>query len=280
MLLKLSLPVASSAKSSQKQPKPSFSITPYQFTLPVMFGLYCHLQGSVKFRKGQAGKIHPASDYVQSDSHKRQEKYRLFADAISDGHPPKPISYHQIHKLAPLRALGYFSWEEERRCFLTRRVFPTNFDFLSYSYVPEGWGALGLMLKDVVEGKYKGRNQAYTEIPNVKAEKTLIPYLQEVERLNYDSILTIPIFKPEKSDIDNLLGAFAFYVNKSENLPHNDSRLKRCFKKFAIEMGSKLIEHDKSIRQSKASLVKILQTSYATKAAECDEDSICELLSK
>src|SRR2546421_9257639 len=110
MLLKLSLPFESSAKPSQKPTKPSFSITPYQFTLPVMFGLYCHLQGSVKFRKGQAGKIHPASDYVQSDSHKRQEKYRLFADATSDGHPPKPISYSQIIS-TPLRAIGYFSWE-------------------------------------------------------------------------------------------------------------------------------------------------------------------------
>lgn len=162
MLLKLSWEAGSSAKHPQKRAKKSVSLTPYQFTLPVMFGLYCHLQGSVKFRKGQIGKIHSASDYVQSGSHKLQEKYLLFAETLNDGHPPKPISWHQTHKLVPLRAIAYFSWEGERRCFLARRVFPTYFDFLSYSYVPEGWGALGMMLRDIVEGNYESRSHAYT----------------------------------------------------------------------------------------------------------------------
>src|SRR5947209_1679400 len=83
--------------------------TPFHFTLLVLQALYTRLQ-----RDG--------------------------TDASSIRNPPIEDA-----RRTELRAIAYFSWHSEDRMFLARRVYPTYFDFLTYSHVPEGWGALGLL---------------------------------------------------------------------------------------------------------------------------------------
>src|SRR5207253_11036438 len=111
-----------------------------------------------------------------------------------------------------LRAIAYFSWEPESRVFLVRRVFPTYFDFLSVSHIPEGWGVSSIMLKslqqefdkktDVVNGSFfkavdleRDANLSYT-----------LPYLAEQKRLHYKHVVILPVFhpSPSKSDRDML----------------------------------------------------------------------------
>src|SRR5882724_2376833 len=78
--------------------------TPYHFALLVMRDIYRALQPHVR--------------YFEQSSLNPQ----FFEDAMNTG----------------LRAIAYFSWHCDTKVFLTRRVYPTYFDFLTYSHVPEG----------------------------------------------------------------------------------------------------------------------------------------------
>src|ERR1051325_9726362 len=164
--------------------------TPYQFTLLVLFAVYCSVQRDIKVGS------YNACDYVDSNSSEDLKRYVGLRDIVSKNTRIVNPDYNEALRL-PLRAIAYFSWEKERRVFLVRRVYPTHFDFLSYSHVPEGSGALGVMIDEVLAKKYRKKNKIYTPIFDVRDRKTLVPYLREVERLEYNSILVLPIFASE-----------------------------------------------------------------------------------
>lgn len=138
---------------------------------------------------------------------------------VNDNEPiPIPVPQPTDEKIqySSLRAVAYFSWEKERHTFLIRRVYPISFDFLSYSHVPDGWGALGKMRAEIAKD-----NKSYTCIENVRNEVLILPYLREATRLDYCSVLVAPV----KTEQD-LLGAFVFYLRDENSLPTEDLSLK------------------------------------------------------
>jgi hypothetical protein len=126
-----------------------------------------------------------------------------------------------------LRAIAYLSWEPESRIFLIRRVFPTYFDFLSVSHIPEGWGVSSKMLTSL-QGKLENNktpeveNGSFFETVNVEAPENrscTLPYLAEQDRLQYKHVLILPVFCPNapKSDRD-MLGTFLFFISGDAGL--------------------------------------------------------------
>ena len=150
------------------------AFVPYQYTLGVMCGLYHLLQTDVPRERGRA--------------------------SIQD---PESI---RLAKEVPLRAIAYFSWEAERHEFLIRRVYPRYFDFISYSSVPVPWGALGVMYDKYRGAEYPG----YTVVDDVSAEQRLLPYLREIHRLKYGSVIVVPVYRGRRQG-GELGGALAFY---------------------------------------------------------------------
>jgi hypothetical protein len=237
-ILEIALPY----RGDGRMPPPA----PYHFTLYVMFALYCHIQGYVRIKSGCA------ADHGQVLS--------IFEDIVREKHVPNPVSYDQALK-TPLRALAYFSWERERRVFLVRRVYPTFFDFLSYSHVPEGWGAVGKMLNQVLESQANYQKKiVYTVIPDVRRTRSLIPYFSEVERLRYSSVLALPVFDSVSRDIPNLMGALVFYVKNKAFLPdEGDYKTKKRLQNFALEMEQALKLHEKAITRGSKPMARILR---------------------
>ena len=191
--------------------------TPYQFTLPLMQALY-HLfeECGVEVDKrdcllGQLKATNPES---------------------------RDIAFH-----TSLRAIAYLSWEPESRVFHVRRVYPTYFDFLAVSHVPEGWGVSSIML-DALQRQFSGKTNienggffwrvALDEPANIPF---ILPYLAEQERLGYKHVFILPVFAMERplSDRD-MLGTFLFFLADADGIPqpHSDEENKLC--KFAKEL--------------------------------------------
>jgi hypothetical protein len=149
----------------------------------------------------------------------------------------------------PIRAMGYFSWANNDSIFLARRVYPQHLGFKYYSHVPNGWGALGLALKEIEE---RGQDyKSFSLVPDIYSEHALFPYLREAHRLQYRSTLVIPVFKNtslNRTFINNLEGAFVFYVSNSDWLPEEDKfETSNRFKIFACSMADALDRHLKAI---------------------------------
>src|SRR5581483_6646589 len=148
----------------------------------------------------------------------------------------------------PIRAIAFFSWENETRVFLTRRCVPSFFGFLSYSHVPEGWGALGCALEEIRRdsGNYKG----FSKILDITRKEVLLPYLREAHRLKYKTVLVLPIFKRNQSiNVDNLLGAFVFYLPSENSLPADgDMETKGRLVCFVAKMSEALEKHYEALR--------------------------------
>lgn len=164
---------------------------PYQFTIKVMRTLYSKLMPNVLAEDGSS-----AADPEDFDAASKAE----------------------------LRAIAYFSWHNERKLFVTRRVFPTYFDFFSLSYVDEGWGALGELLQDISEAKISGQ-KLFTTVNNVCANHRFLPFLKEAHRLDYKAAFLIPFFEgsagnPATSFAKaNLKGAMVFYLASGQAMP-------------------------------------------------------------
>jgi hypothetical protein len=153
---------------------------------------------------------------------------------------------------SPLRAVAYFSWERAAQVFLTRRVYPTYFDFLSYSHVPAGWGAMGVMLKEL-ELKGRGyKNQVYTIVPDIRRNRILFPYLREATRLDYGAVLVLPIFGEAEPSHSALLGACAFYLRNEAVLPER-AKVKGRLQGFAAAMAIAITRHEEKINDSELS---------------------------
>jgi hypothetical protein len=181
-------------------------VVPYQFTLTALCRVYKFLapwpEGSDKFKFDQ----------------------------------PSP----EAAKDSPLKAAAFFSWESDSKIFLTRRVFPTFFGFLSYSHVPKGWGALGLALKEISEPGWA--TNVYSTVPDIYYAPLLVPYLREANRIQYKAVLVLPVFKEnEEPSETTLLGAWVFYLKDAEHLPERTpvivERLKFFAETTAIALG-------------------------------------------
>lgn len=94
--------------------------TPYQFTLLVLFAVYCSVQRDIKIG------LCRACDYVDSNSSEELKRYVGLRDIVSKNTRIVNPDYNEALRL-PLRAIAYFSWEKERRVFLVRRVLSNSF---------------------------------------------------------------------------------------------------------------------------------------------------------
>jgi len=231
--------------------------TPYQFTLSVMFGVYCCLQGNVRI-----GSRH-ARTYVASGPGKKSNQCPSLERFLAKRKRiPNPA--HKTALRQPLRAIAYFSWEADRRVFLVRRVYPTIFDFLSYSHVPEGWGALGVMTEEILAKKYRNESKVHTTIKHLQGRPTLVPYLKEVKRLAYDSILVVPVFQSDKNEISDLLGSFAFYFKDFSALPPPDKpEIQNRFRALALSMRSAIMNHEEKIGKLSTAWLDLLKGTFS-----------------
>jgi hypothetical protein len=153
----------------------------------------------------------------------------------------------QKAETSSLRAIAYFSWNNRDRLFLTRRVFPQFYGFMSYSHVPFGWGALGQMAKEIESTKYCG----HTVIKDIHQNDMLLPYLTEATRLKYRSVVAIPIRRPKSiPEVDEpeietrLLGAVVLYLQMKDCL----MGLKRnTFVAFSNKLAMAIVAHSHAI---------------------------------
>jgi hypothetical protein len=192
--------------------------TPYQFTIPLLQALY--------FQFEKAGKKLDA------------EINKNIREGVLKANNPK--SRRSAFKTS-LRAIAYLSWEAESRAFLVRRVFPTYFDFLSVSHIPEGWGVSSIMLgllQDDFDDQIPVVNGSFFKTVDVDEKRYLshtLPYLAEQRRLKYRKVLILPVFKPDdppKSDRD-MLGTFLFFTNGVDGVPEQNSAEENKFRSFA-----------------------------------------------
>ncbi len=220
--------------------------TPYQFLFPIMQEVYVAIEGP------------------ENCSPKREEwKTKRKKDPIDlHAHNPNP---REVAWKRRLRAVVYLSWEPDRRHFLIRRVFPTYFDFLSISYVPEGWGASARMIKELKDRRSKGRqvkNGDFYSVVNVGSKNNLrftLPYLAERERLRYECVVVVPVFQTVKSGTvePDLIGTYLFFLTKKGLLVRNDQKLHRFFRGLANATAELVRRHDIKLGHGAVSLAKL-----------------------
>jgi hypothetical protein len=191
--------------------------TPYHFTLEVLASLYAVL----------------AAEEPAANGKRHQPPYEKAMES-------------------PLRAIAYFSWERAAQVFLTRRVYPTYFDFLSYSHVPAGWGALGVMLKELELDGRGYRDRIYTTVPDIRRNRILFPYLREATRLKYGAVLVLPIFDEPEPCQSTLLGACVFYLRNEAVLPER-AKVKDRLRGFANAMATAIRRHELKINDAELS---------------------------
>ena len=213
---------------------------PFQFTLPILSALYLDINGM-----GDTGDTEEVNEDIQCyitnlSSNGESEPSRLFS-------PPAPdwdVSCNQN-----LRAIIYFSWEEERRVFLVRRTYPYHFDFLSYSHCPAGWGSLGRMLEELDNRADDSEHSiVYTDSDqHPVSEQRLLPYQREINRIGHDSALVLPI----KED-NTLRGAFLFCIEHHGpgTFPEDTDSAIEAFQDINENINDALTKHEESIKNS------------------------------
>jgi SAM-dependent methyltransferase len=118
-----------------------------------------------------------------------------------------------------LKGIAYFSWEKASRLFLVRRAYPFGFHILSYSHVHEGWGSLGRMLEEFEENTQKYvEKTGYSCLTRDAVQRTL-PFQGDIEYLNYEAAMAVPVYKLDPINGYQLRGAFLFYLAKPEYVP-------------------------------------------------------------
>lgn len=216
----------------QTQP-PGFEYlkAPYQPTLYVLAYLYHQLH-----REANARCREQADLFAQGDG---------FAGPPPRG--PDGVDLEWALNSAPLRAVAYFSWESDKRSFLARRVFPPYFDFLSYSHVPAGWGALGIMLDELTSAVANGTTiPAFSTVLQVRGRQQLLPYLREVDRLKYESVLVVPVTDPT-APLALLRGAIAFYLHRADCLPAESGEFSIRVSRFSQLLQDHVEKHVSSL---------------------------------
>lgn len=190
---------------------PSSFYTPYQFLLPILQSLYHKLveaAGEIRLFKT----IYEPEIEIVRRGNLRAVNPESRDNALSTS----------------LRAVAYYSWEPGNRLFLVRRVFPTYFDFLSISHIPEGWGASSLMLEQLKKhltaenGVYNGSFYADFNMNDPKYIRYHLPYIAEQKRLNYQWVVVLPVFQRgneqgvARSERD-MLGTLVFFLGPGGN---------------------------------------------------------------
>jgi hypothetical protein len=249
--------------------------TPYQFTLPILQNLYSQYEnpsGAVVEKELEDGQL------KASNPDNRQDRFET-----------------------SLRAVAYLSWEPESRIFLVRRVFPTYFDFLSVSHIPEGWGVSSIMLNQL-EAQFKtrspvGNGSFFTKV-DVDDPNDLpytLPYLAEQKRLRYKNVLILPVFNQKWPESDrDMLGTFLFFVNAADGLPGDYSQEDDQFRDFAVELcretaalvsahndalaPSSLPEEWRSARSRQQATVRIAEVELRCDGSHQHDGRICKTL--
>jgi hypothetical protein len=192
---------------------------PYQFTLPILQTLY----------------------FLFEKEDRSVKKESILASVRDSKLRVRNPHSRRLALTTSLRAIAYLSWEPESRIFLVRRVFPTYFDFLSVSHIPEGWGVSSKMLESLQE-RLRDRtpvvvNGTFYETVNVKDRDNLpyvLPYLAEQERLEYKHVLVLPVFHPNRPGSDrDMLGTFLFFISDDDGVPQDGSPEQNRFRSFA-----------------------------------------------
>jgi hypothetical protein len=213
--------------------------TPYQFTLLLMQSLYESLLGP------QEGlRVKPV------DVPNIRQQLRSGQDIKLIGLNPHPRHRASQQRLL---AIAFYSWESDRRHFLNRRVYPTYFDFLSISHVPQGWGASARMLLDLRSAMANGaavRNGFHTNVVVDETMPETLPYLAEKRRLKYDSVLVAPVFATAsavKSD-DQMLGAWLLFAKNPGLLDDDDKdRVQAFLEGFCDATGTLIEAHNRKL---------------------------------
>lgn len=231
--------------------------TPYQFTIPLLQALY------FQFEK--------AGEELEAEIEKNMR------DGVLKANNPKS---RELAFNTSLRAIAYLSWEAESRAFLVRRVFPTYFDFLSVSHIPEGWGVSSIMLERLqknFDDEIPVVNGSFFETVDVEDKEHLshtLPYLAEQIRLRYRKVLILPVFRPDedpKSDRD-MLGTFLFFTSGTDGVPRKNSGEESQFRWFAnclCKATAELVaEHNLALTAGTSPLPKHWRDKRAGRKAE------------
>ncbi|MEX0813149.1 MAG: hypothetical protein WD048_13100 [Chitinophagales bacterium] len=174
-------------------------VTPYQFLFPILSSIYYQIQN-------QHNKDAEISIKDSIENFINTEDQNIIFKALQKG--IKRIDSNNNETIA----LAYFSWSGSNRLFLARRVFPTYYDFITYSQCPDSWGVLGELAREIRNSKYK-----YSAIHAKNFNQAALPFLGEVHRIKFKSILAYPILKDiENPNIDNLQGALLFFLGSKE----------------------------------------------------------------
>ena len=152
-----------------------------------------------------------------------------------------------------LRGIAYFSWEKASRLFLVRRAVPFDFHILSYSHVHDGWGSLGRMVEEFEKNTVKYVEEiGYSCLTRDAVQRTL-PFQGDIEQLNYEAAMAVPIYKNNEVSGYQLRGAFLLYLAKPEYVPiHTGSlwqeQLVEKFKELNDLMNDALDQQEKSLK--------------------------------
>jgi ubiquinone/menaquinone biosynthesis C-methylase UbiE len=151
-----------------------------------------------------------------------------------------------------LKGIAYFSWEKASRLFLVRRAVPFDFHILSYSHVHDGWGTLGRMVEEFENDTNKYvEDIGYSCLTRDAVQRTL-PFQGDIDYLNYQAAMAVPIYKVSELGGYQLRGAFLLYLAKPEYVPiHTGSQwqknLVKKFKKLNHLMNEALNEQEISL---------------------------------
>jgi hypothetical protein len=195
---------------------------PFQFTIPLMGGMWYDLQRcwmkQVEVSHWKLQNNHNCVNDMLLILQSSQIRWGMLDPDLE----ATDTSGKKIALKCPVRAIAYFSWEESGRVFLARRVYPTFFNFLSYSHCPERWGALGRMMKELKEKKARYFNEGNFGITRIDTfAQSALPFLAEVKRLEYEAIFVVPVVKSwgKFNTTHDILGGFVFFIDSAANLP-------------------------------------------------------------
>jgi SAM-dependent methyltransferase len=151
-----------------------------------------------------------------------------------------------------LRGIAYFSWEKASRLFLVRRAVPFDFHILSYSHVHDGWGSLGRMVEEFEKNTVKYVEEiGYSCLTRDAVQRTL-PFQGDIEQLNYEAAMAVPIYNHSEISGYQLRGAFLLYLAKPEYVPIHtgiswERQLVEKFQDLNNLMNAALNQQDKTL---------------------------------
>jgi hypothetical protein len=203
--------------ATNSNPAPNAYYIPYQITLHVLQALYFQFEPAMEGTRGNEQEIIA----------------KLRRGEITSKNPEN----REAALRTSLRAIAYFSWEPESRLFLVRRVYPSYFDFLSVSHIPEGWGVSSIMLRDLQNEFRNGLTNGFfvpVKVNHADNLRYMLPYLAEQRRLSYKHVLLLPVFKRDLPESDrDMLGTVLFFIADESGMPTVGSLQQLQFSVFA-----------------------------------------------